>query len=45
VHSGTRLKIPVRAIADAIAAANTERGSERRIYLRIDGVHGLGVEN
>jgi selenocysteine lyase/cysteine desulfurase len=45
VHSGTGLKIPVRAIADAIAAANTERGSDRRIYLCIDGVHGLGIEN
>ncbi len=45
VHSGTGLKIPVRAIADAIAAANRERGSGRRIYLCIDGVHGLGVEN
>jgi isopenicillin-N epimerase len=31
VHSGTGLKIPVRAIADAIAAANRERGSGRRI--------------
>ena len=45
VHSGTGLKIPMRAIADLVAAANQQRGPERRIYLCVDGVHGLGVED
>jgi selenocysteine lyase/cysteine desulfurase len=45
VHSGTGVKAPVRAIADAIARENTRRGSQRRIYLCVDGVHGLGIEN
>jgi isopenicillin-N epimerase len=45
VHSGTGLKAPVRAIADLIADVNRRRGPERRIYLCVDGVHGLGIEN
>ena len=45
VHSGTGLKIPIRAIADVVADANRRRGIDRRIYLCVDGVHGLGVEN
>jgi selenocysteine lyase/cysteine desulfurase len=38
VHSSTGLKLPVRAIADALA----ERG---RPLLAVDGVHGLGSED
>jgi selenocysteine lyase/cysteine desulfurase len=45
VHSGTGLKIPIRAIADAIADANRSRSADRRIYLAVDGVHALGVED
>jgi isopenicillin-N epimerase len=45
VHSGTGVKAPVRAIADVVASANRARGSDRRIYLCVDGVHGLGVED
>ena len=45
VQSGTGVKTPVRAIADAIADANTRREPDRRIYLCVDGVHGLGVED
>lgn len=45
VHSGTGLKVPVRAIADVVADVNRTRGADRRIYLCVDGVHGLGVEN
>jgi len=45
VHSGTGLKAPVRAIADLVADVNRQRGPERRIYLCVDGVHGLGIEN
>jgi selenocysteine lyase/cysteine desulfurase len=44
VHSGTGVKTPVRAIADAIAAANTKRSAEQRIILCVDGVHGFGVD-
>lgn len=45
VHSGTGVKAPVRQIADAIARENARRGPERRIYLCVDGVHALGIEN
>lgn len=45
VHSGTGVKIPVRAIADAIAQANADRPPEQHVLLAIDGVHGLGVED
>ncbi len=45
VHSGTGLKAPVRAIADVVAEVNRSRGPERRVYLCVDGVHGLGVED
>jgi selenocysteine lyase/cysteine desulfurase len=44
VHSGTGLKVPIRAIADVIATVNRSRSHERRIYLCVDGVHGIGVE-
>jgi selenocysteine lyase/cysteine desulfurase len=39
VHSGTGVKLPIRAIADAVRA----RG--REVLLCVDGVHGLGVED
>ena len=45
VHSGTGVKVPIREIADLLGEINRARGSERRIYLCLDGVHGLGVEN
>jgi selenocysteine lyase/cysteine desulfurase len=45
VHSGTGVKAPVRQIADVIARENARRGPERRIYLCVDGVHGLGIED
>lgn len=45
VHSGTGVKVPVRAIADVIASANQTRSADRRIYLCVDGVHGLGIED
>ena len=45
VQSGTGLKAPVRAIADVVAEVNRSRGPERRVYLCVDGVHGLGVED
>jgi selenocysteine lyase/cysteine desulfurase len=45
VHSGTGVKIPMRAIADVVAEANRQRGAERRVYLCVDGVHALGCED
>jgi isopenicillin-N epimerase len=44
VHSSSGLKLPVKRIAEAIAAANRNRPENRRILLVVDGVHGLGVE-
>jgi isopenicillin-N epimerase len=45
VHSSTGVKTPVRAIAEAVAAANRARAPGDRILLCVDGVHGFGVEN
>ncbi len=45
VHSVSGVKLPVRAIADALAAANAGRSPEDRALLCVDGVHGLGVED
>jgi selenocysteine lyase/cysteine desulfurase len=45
VHSSTGVKLPIRRIADALAAANAGRDPAARALLCIDGVHGLGVEN
>lgn len=45
VHSGTGVKTPVRAIADVVADVNRSRRPDRRIYLGVDGVHALGVED
>ncbi|MBX3263787.1 MAG: aminotransferase class V-fold PLP-dependent enzyme [Labilithrix sp.] len=44
VHSGTGVKTPVRAIADAVAKANAGRDARDRAYLCVDGVHGFGAE-
>lgn len=45
VHSGTGVRTPVRAIADAIAVANQTRSPAERILFCVDGVHGFGVED
>jgi selenocysteine lyase/cysteine desulfurase len=39
VHSGTGVKLPIRAIADAL------RGRAERPLLCVDGVHGFGAED
>jgi selenocysteine lyase/cysteine desulfurase len=44
VHSSTGLKLPLRAIADAIADEDDRRGAERRTLLCVDAVHAFGVE-
>jgi selenocysteine lyase/cysteine desulfurase len=45
VHSSTGVRLPVRAIADALAAANAGREPARRALLCVDGVHGFGIED
>ena len=45
VHSSTGVKLPIRAIADALADVNRRRDESDRVLLSVDGVHGLGVEN
>src|SRR6185436_20026490 len=45
VHSITGVKLPLRAIADAVAQVNRGRDEKARIILCVDGVHGLGVED
>ena len=45
VHSSTGVKLPIRAIAETIAAANAGREAADRALLCLDGVHGFGVED
>ena len=45
VHSGTGVKLPVRAVADALATVNAGRGSDERALLCVDAVHAVGVED
>lgn len=45
VHSGTGVKLPIKAIADAVSVANKGRAEADRILLIVDGVHGFGVED
>jgi len=43
VHSSTGVRLPIRAMADAVAAINRGRGDADRALLVVDGVHGLGA--
>lgn len=45
VHSSTGVKLPIRAMADAITAINEGRGEDKQILFCVDGVHGFGVED
>jgi selenocysteine lyase/cysteine desulfurase len=45
VHSGTGVKLPVRAMSDAIARLNAGRDPADRALLFVDGVHGLGNQD
>lgn len=44
VHSSTGLKLPIRDMAEALAAINAGRGPSDRVVFCVDGVHALGVE-
>jgi selenocysteine lyase/cysteine desulfurase len=43
VHSSTGVRLPIKAIADMLAAANRTRAAEDRALLFVDGVHGFGA--
>lgn len=45
VHSGTGVKMPVARIAEVVQAHNRGKPPERRTFLSVDGVHGLGIED
>jgi len=45
VHSGTGVKLPIRAIAELLAEHNESAGDERPALLCVDGLHGFGVED
>jgi isopenicillin-N epimerase len=45
VHSCSGLKMPLRAISDALEKLNTARGPKEQILFCVDGVHGFGVDN
>ena len=45
VHSSTGVKLPIRAMADALQAINNKRDKQNRILFCVDGVHGFGIEN
>ncbi|MEV4412372.1 aminotransferase class V-fold PLP-dependent enzyme [Catellatospora sp. NPDC049609] len=43
VHSSTGVRLPIRALADVLAAHNRDRAPEQRALLCVDGVHGFGA--
>ncbi|HVK40981.1 MAG TPA: aminotransferase class V-fold PLP-dependent enzyme [Phenylobacterium sp.] len=45
VHSSTGLKLPIRAIADALKPINATRQPADQVLFFVDGVHGFGVED
>jgi isopenicillin-N epimerase len=45
VHSSTGLKLPVKLIAERLAAINARREEGTEVLFAIDGVHGFGVED
>jgi len=45
VHSISGVKLPIRAMADAIATLNGSRSAGDRVLFCVDGVHGFGVED
>jgi selenocysteine lyase/cysteine desulfurase len=45
VHSSTGLKLPVSAIAAALAPINASRAEADRVLLCVDGVHGFGNQD
>jgi selenocysteine lyase/cysteine desulfurase len=44
VHSGSGVKLPLRAIAEGLQGVNTARAEAEAILLVVDAVHAMGVE-
>jgi selenocysteine lyase/cysteine desulfurase len=42
VHSSSGVKIPVRALTQAVAEVNRDRGRDEQILVVLDAVHGFG---
>jgi isopenicillin-N epimerase len=42
VHSSTGVKLPLRAMADALGKLNAARDAKDRVLFCVDGVHGFG---
>jgi selenocysteine lyase/cysteine desulfurase len=45
VHSSTGVRLPVRAIMDAVTEANAGRDEAQRLLVCLDGVHGFAAED
>ena len=45
VHSGTGVKLPIAALAEAVAQANRGRAAADPCLLIVDGVHGFGNQD
>ena len=45
VHSSTGLKLPLRAITQAVGELNAGRDEGARVLVCVDGVHGFGIED
>lgn len=45
VHSSSGVKLPLRAIAAAVAEINATRSPAERVLVFVDGVHGLGADD
>ena len=45
VHSSTGVKLPIKALADVVSAANAKRDEKDHIIFCVDGVHGFGIED
>ena len=45
VHSSTGVKLPLAAMAEALAEVNASRDAADRVLFCVDGVHGLGIDN
>lgn len=45
VHSSTGLKMPIRRIADGVAAINVGRNESDHLLICLDGAHGVGNQD
>jgi isopenicillin-N epimerase len=45
VHSSSGVRIPVRALAKAVAEINAKRGEHERVLVVLDAVHGFGNQD